>query len=64
MELKEKIDVNLLPENAKKELLDFYEYLLDKYVKKKKNISEYAGILEKLPIEPMEYQNSIRDEWE
>ena len=29
------IDINVLPEEVKKQLLDFYEYLVNKYGKKK-----------------------------
>ncbi|WP_457569337.1 DUF2281 domain-containing protein [Desulfurobacterium sp.] len=31
MRLTEKLDLSILPEEAKKELLDFYEYLKKKY---------------------------------
>ena len=31
MQLTEKLDLSILPEEAKKELLDFYEYLKKKY---------------------------------
>nr|WP_163329296.1 DUF2281 domain-containing protein [Desulfurobacterium thermolithotrophum] len=35
----EKIDLELLPEEARKELIDFYEFLLNKYgVKKRRNL--------------------------
>ena len=41
MQLKEKIDVTLLPENARRELIDFYEFLLEKYgSRKEKNDME------------------------
>jgi len=41
MQLKEKIDVTLLPENARRGLIDFYEFLLEKYgSRKEKNNTE------------------------
>ena len=33
---KQKIDLEVLPEEARKEMMDFYEYLLNKYAKAKK----------------------------
>ena len=36
----EKIDLELLPEEAKRELLDFYEFLVEKYVKSKKSLKK------------------------
>ena len=66
--INEELKIDILPEEGKKELMDFYEFLLKKYgisiSKKKKNLSEFAGILEKLPIKPEEYQNVIRKEWD
>ncbi|WP_456371154.1 DUF2281 domain-containing protein [Thermodesulfatator atlanticus] len=64
-----RIDLELLPEEARKELLDFYEFLVEKYgiVKKERRskaeiISKFAGIL-KLSVDPLEYQRSVREEW-
>jgi len=63
------LNIDSLPENAKKELLDFYEFLIKKYGKSnnkqnRKPLSKFAGILDNLPIDPLEYQNRIRKEWE
>jgi hypothetical protein len=33
------IELDVLPETAKKELLDFYEYLVVKYSKKRKDVT-------------------------
>ena len=59
------LKIDVLPEEGKKELIDFYEFLLRKYgisvSKRKKNLSEFAGTLEKLPIKPEEYQIKIRE---
>ena len=38
------IDLTLLPENAKKELIDFYEFLLKKYGSKEKKDTEDVNI--------------------
>ena len=38
--IEEKIDLSLLPEEARRELIDFYEFLLEKYVKGKKNMEK------------------------
>ena len=66
--ISKELKIDVLPDEGKKELMDFYEFLLKKYgistPKKKKNLSEFAGILEKLPIEPEEYQKTIREEWD
>ncbi len=66
----EKIDLELLPEEARKELIDFYESLVEKYgiIKQEKQskieaLSRFAGIL-KLPIDPLKYQKTMRDEWD
>lgn len=40
-QLKE-IDTNALPEEVKKELLDFYEYLIAKYAKQQVNLKSLA----------------------
>ena len=62
--ISEDLKIDVLPEEGKKELMDFYEFLLKKYrisvSKRKENLSEFAGILEKLPIKPEEYQKIIR----
>jgi len=67
----EKIDLELLPEEARKKLLDFYEFLLNKYSinkkgckSKRKRLSTFAGILKKVTIEPLEYQKELRSEWD
>jgi len=61
------IKIDILPEEGRKELMDFYEFLLKKYnisvSKKKRNLSKFAGILKELPIKPEEYQRKIREEW-
>ena len=36
MQLMERIDLSLLPEEARRELIDFYEFLLEKYGTKKR----------------------------
>ncbi|RUM61574.1 MAG: hypothetical protein DSY66_01640 [Persephonella sp.] len=42
------IDLSILPEEAQKELIEFYEYLVEKY-KRKGQINEYnTKIIEKL----------------
>ncbi|ACN99303.1 conserved hypothetical protein [Sulfurihydrogenibium azorense Az-Fu1] len=60
--------LDVLPEEGKKELLDFYEFLLQKYGisvrrESKKNIKEFIGII-KLSKEPLRYQEEMRKEWE
>jgi len=64
----ENLKIEILPEEGKKELMEFYEFLLKKYgisiPKRKKNLTEFAGILEKLPVKPEEYQKIIREEWD
>jgi len=71
MELIEKIDLFLLPEEGRKELINFYEFLLKKYGITKKEtplkeneISKFAGMLENLPIDPLQFQKSLREEWD
>lgn len=62
----EKIIRNL-PEDAKKELFDFAEFLNAKYQSKsfKKMKLNWAGSLEKYreELEPVELQHSIINEW-
>ena len=66
--MNEDLKIDILLEEGKKELMDFYEFLLKKYgisvSKRKKNLSEFAGTLEKLPIKPEEYQKITRGEWD
>ncbi|SNZ06205.1 Protein of unknown function [Persephonella hydrogeniphila] len=62
------LKLDVLPEEGKKELFDFYEFLLQKYgisisKENKKNIGRFAGII-KLSKEPLNYQKEIRKEWE
>jgi DNA replication protein DnaC len=33
------LNLSILPENAQQELIDFYQFLIEKYVKKQKEIS-------------------------
>jgi len=40
VQLMEKIDLTLLPENARKELIDFYEFLMEKYVRNQENMKK------------------------
>ncbi|WP_457640385.1 DUF2281 domain-containing protein [Persephonella sp.] len=65
--ISEDLKIDVLPEESRKELMDFYEFLLNKYgisvSKKKKNLSKFAGVLKELPIKPEEYQRKIRKEW-
>ena len=67
----ERIDLELLPEEARRKLVDFYEFLLNKYsINRKecesehKKLSKFAGILKKVTIEPLEYQKELRSEWD
>jgi len=39
MQAIKKIEVDVLPDNAKRELFDFYEYLVSKYGKSPKEVS-------------------------
>ena len=54
-----------LPPELQKEVLDFIQFLLEKKMKRKKSsdISKFAGILKKLPIDPLQFQREIRSEW-
>ncbi|WP_457625251.1 DUF2281 domain-containing protein [Persephonella sp.] len=62
------LKIDILPEEGRKELMDFYEFLLKKYgisvSKKKKNLSKFTGVLKKLSIKPEEYQRKTREEWD
>lgn len=62
------INIDILPEEAKKELLNYYDYLIKKYGifkrQKKENIAKFAGILKNLKENPLEYQKKIRSEWD
>ena len=65
MELMEKIDLTLLPENARRELIDFYEFLLEKYGsrKEKNNIEniEETLLINKVQIDTKNWK-FIREE--
>ncbi len=54
-----------LPPELQKEVLDFIQFLLEKKMKRKKSsdISKFAGILEKLPIDSLQFQREIRSKW-
>ena len=49
MQVTKEIDLLRLPEEARKELIDFYEFLLKKYDIRKKNIKKekFFSVLEK-----------------
>ena len=60
--------LNTLPSNARKELIDFAEFLKNKYSQKKKKNTlklDWAGGLEKYKdnFEPVELQHNISDWW-
>ena len=65
MQLMEKIDLTLLPENARRELIDFYEFLLEKYGsrKEKNNIEniEETLLINKVQIDTKNWK-FIREE--
>jgi predicted ATP-grasp superfamily ATP-dependent carboligase len=42
MQVVKEIDLLILPEEARRELLDFYEFLLKKYVIRKKDVKKGA----------------------
>ncbi len=53
---KKTIDLEVLPDDAKRELIDFYEYLVRKYGKKKR-VEEFLAFVEKHRIElPKDYK--------
>jgi len=52
------INLNELPEEAQKELLDFYEFLLQKYKKRKRK----KGIEEVIPRKVKAFQPMKREE--
>ena len=62
MQLKEKIDLTLLPKEAQKELIDFYEFLLQKYrLKERKHKTLSRGFYS--PVKVVSYsQIAKRDE--
>ena len=49
MQIIKEIDFSILPEEARRELIDFYEFLLEKYVRRRKNARKEAffSIVEK-----------------
>ena len=68
MELMEKIDLTLLPENARRELIDFYEFLLEKYGsrKEKNNIEniEETLLINKVQIDTKNWEFSREEIYE
>ncbi len=53
---KKTIDLEVLPDDAKRELIDFYEYLVKKYGKKKR-VDKLMEIFHKYKIElPKDYK--------
>ena len=57
-----------LPPDLRQEVIDFIEFLLEKRKQMERKtvneLSAFAGILESLPVEPLEYQEKVRNEWE
>jgi len=60
-----------LPPELEEEVIDFIEFLINKRKLKKitrnydvKEVSKFAGILKELSVEPLEYQENLRKEWE
>ncbi|MEO2068333.1 MAG: hypothetical protein ABGX27_02330 [Desulfurobacteriaceae bacterium] len=68
----EKIDLTLLPEDARRELIDFYEFLLEKYGSKyssrkgKNNIEDIKEILliDKVQIDTRNWKFSREEIYE
>ena len=60
--MRENIDLSILPEEAKKEILDFYEFLIQKYVRKV-DFSENTEILiEQLIPQPIRTFDTLKRE--
>ena len=68
MQLMEKIDLTLLPEDARRELIDFYEFLLEKYGTRKKKDSikdiEETLLINKVQIDTRNWKFSREEVYE
>ncbi len=68
MKLMDKIDLTLLPEDARKELIDFYEFLLEKYGarNKKDSLKDIKKILliDKIQIDTRSWKFSREELYE
>ncbi|OGU41733.1 MAG: hypothetical protein A2X61_00285 [Ignavibacteria bacterium GWB2_35_12] len=56
------IDLSLLPDSAKQQMIDFYNYLTSKYSKKKRRKNGISRVNELLPKEVKNFKPFLRDE--
>ena len=66
--------IEKLSPDLQEQVIDFINFLIEKRLKQKKmdmeydfkikEISKFAGALDKLWIEPLTYQKNLRKEWE
>ncbi|WP_300752580.1 hypothetical protein [uncultured Brachyspira sp.] len=58
------LDLSVLDSEAKKQIIDFYDLLLNKQKKYTKNdLNKFSGSLKILEKDPLEFQKEIRNEW-
>ena len=56
------IDLSLLPDSAKQQLIEFYNYLSSKYSKKRRKKNGISNVNELLPKEVKNFKPFLRDE--
>ncbi|MCZ9891730.1 hypothetical protein PQQ32_05105 [Brachyspira hyodysenteriae] len=53
-----------MDKESKKQIIDFYDLLLNKQKKSSKNdLNKFSGSLKILEKDPLEFQKEIRNEW-
>ena len=58
------LDLSVLDKESKKQIIDFYDLLLNKQKKSVKNdLNKFSGSLKILEKDSLEFQKEIRNEW-
>lgn len=61
----ESLDLSVLDNESKKQIIDFYDLLLNKQNNIIKNdLNKFSGCLKNLEKDPLEFQKEMRNEWE
>lgn len=75
IEIENTLNLSILPENAQQELIDFYQFLVEKYTQKQKSIKPKAlqkntsitqsliGILQNNSVDETDYKQHLENKY-
>lgn len=75
IEIENTVNLSILPENAQQELIDFYQFLVEKYTKKQKSAKPHTlqkhtpitqsliGILQNNSVNERDYKQHLEDKY-